>query len=271
MAMEYRKFITLSLQEASGIAKNSFGKVTGSTKEDDNNQVLTETDLEIGSLLIKKIQTEFPDHSVIDEEAGVIDKQSNYTWVIDPIDGTSNFASGIPLYGIMLGLLKDNIPVAGGLALPGFSEIYVAEKGNGAYCNSEKIRVTDEPDLKNALVAYGIDGHQENPGFTKDECALLANIILSIRNMRTSNSVFDTAMVARGKYGAFLNRTSKIWDNVAQQVIIEEAGGVYTDFFGNPIDYSYALSRPDDNFTFLASSRELHKQLLKIIKSRSSL
>jgi len=267
--MEYKNFITQSLEEVSDIARKSFGKVAGTTKEDDNNQVLTETDIEIGALLIKKIKDSFPEHNIIDEEAGVIDNGSNFTWVIDPIDGTSNFANGTPLYGTMLGLLKDNVPIAGGLALPSFSEIYVAEKGQGAYCNSEKISVTKESDLKKALLAYGIDGHQENPKFTRDECALLAEIVLNIRNLRTSNSVFDIAMVARGNYGAFLNRTSKIWDNVAQQIIIEEAGGIYTDFFGNAIDYSNALSRPQDNFTFLATSPALHAKLLEIIKSHT--
>jgi myo-inositol-1(or 4)-monophosphatase len=265
--MEYKDFITQSLKEASAIAIKSFGKVHGVTKEEDNNQVLTETDLEIGKLLIKKIQKKFPEYNIIDEEAGVIDNKSNFTWVIDPIDGTSNFASGVPLYGIMVGLLIDGVPVAGGLALPSFSEIYVAEKGEGAYCNSKKINVTKEIDLKKVLVAYGIDGHQENPKFTKNECALLSEIVLNIRNLRSSNSVFDIAMVVKGNYGALLSRTSKIWDNVAQQAIIEEAGGVYTDFFGNKIDYSKALSQSQENFTFLASSPALHQQLLKIIKS----
>lgn len=264
--MDYQNFIANASEEVSVIARDNFGKVSGVVKEGDNNQVLTETDLQIGKAIIDRIKIEFPEHNIIDEEAGVIDNKSNFTWVIDPIDGTSNFANGIPLYGIMLGLLKDNEPIAGGLALPSFSEIYVAEKGKGSYCNGEKISISKETDLRNSLVAYGIDGHQENPEFTRDECGLLAEIVLSIRNLRTSNSVFDIAMVAKGNYGAFLNRTSKVWDNVAQQIIIEEAGGIYTDFFGDKIDYSKALSRPQDNFTFLAASPELHKQLLDIIK-----
>lgn len=267
--MQYKNFITKSLTEASDIAKRSFGKVTGTTKEGDNNQVLTETDLEIGKFLIGKIQAEFPEHNIIDEEAGVINKNSNFTWVIDPIDGTSNFANSIPLFGIMLGLLKDAVPVAGGLVLPSFSEIYVAEKNLGAYCNGQKIHVTKDTELKKVLVAYGIDGYLDNPKITKDECALLAEIILRIRNMRNSGSVFDIAMLAKGNYGAYLNRTSKIWDNVAPQIVIEEAGGKYTGFFGNSIDYSNALSQPEDNFTILAAAPVLHKELLKIINSQS--
>lgn len=253
------------MREVSQIAQESFGKVSGVTKEGDNNQVLTETDLEVGKKIVEAIQSEFPEHNIIDEEAGVIDKKSNLTWVVDPIDGTSNFANGVPTFGIMLGLLENDVPIAGGIALPSFSEIYVAEKGDGAYCNGEAIKVSGESELKKSLIAYGIDGHQEDPQLTRDECRLLAEIILNIRNLRTSNSAFDIAMVAKGKYGAFLNRTSKIWDNVAQQIIIEEAGGVYTDFFGNKVDYANATEKVQNNFTFLAASPELHKQLLKII------
>jgi len=98
----------------------------------------------LGKNLITKISQAFPEHNIIDEEVGVIDNNSNYTWVIDPIDGTSNFANGVPTYGIMLGLLENNIPIAGGIALPEFSEIYVAEKGTGAFCNGEKVQVSSE-------------------------------------------------------------------------------------------------------------------------------
>ncbi|MFA4817405.1 MAG: inositol monophosphatase [Parcubacteria group bacterium] len=266
--MEYTNFIKKSLEEASVIARENFGKVSSTVKMNDNNQVLTKADLEIGKSLIAKIKEYFPDYNIIDEEVGIINNGSEYTWVIDPIDGTSNFANGIPLYGIMLGLLKNDLPIAGGLALPSFSEIYIAEKGTGTFCNGEKINVSSENDLKNSLVAYGIDGHQESPELTRTECLLLTDIVLSIRNLRSSNSVFDIAMVARGKYGAFLNRTSKIWDNVAQQIIIEEAGGIYTDFFGKKINYSDIFNDPQRNFTFCAAPPELHKQLILIILNK---
>jgi len=77
---------------------------------------------------------------------------------------------------------------------------------------------------------------------------------------------FDLGMVAKGNYDAFLNRSSWVWDNVAQQIIIEEAGGVYTDFFSNKMDYSNAMTRPQDNYTFFAAPPELHKKLSIIIK-----
>jgi myo-inositol-1(or 4)-monophosphatase len=237
----------------------------GTTKQGDNNQVLTETDLEIGKTIVEDIQKQFPTHNIIDEEAGVIDKQSEFTWVVDPIDGTSNFANGIPTFGTMIGLLQNDQPIAGGLTLPVFNEIYIAEKGEGAFCNKNPIHVTDKTNLLSVLVAYGVDGHQEKPQITKDECDLLSDIILSVRNIRSSNSVFDIAMLIKGNYGAALNRTSKIWDNVAQQILVEEAGGVYTDFFGKPMDYSQPLTKDKQNFTYCAAASKLHTQLLGII------
>jgi myo-inositol-1(or 4)-monophosphatase len=269
MATSYLNFIARILSSASEIAIRNFGKVSATTKAEDNNQVLTETDLEIGEFLVGYIRQVYPKHNIIDEEAGVINNNSELTWVIDPIDGTSNFASGVPLYGIMVGLLKSDIPFAGGIALPAFSEIYVAQKGQGAYCNKAKIFVSREPHLKSVLVAYGIDAHQRDPDFTRKECKLLAEIILNIRNLRSSNSVYDSAMVARGKYGAVLNRTSKIWDNVAQQVVIEEAGGIYTDFFGEPIDYSTPLYKTKEDFTFCGAPPALHEQIQRIIRDLS--
>ena len=266
--MSYSSFLQNIISETSELARQNFGKVSGYNKSSDNNQVLTSTDLEIGKVIIAALQAEYPDHNIIDEEAGIIDKGSRFTWVVDPIDGTSNFANGLPMYGTMVGLLEDGTPIAGGITLPFFNEIYLAEKGKGATCNGEAVRVTTEENLLKCLVAYGIDGHQEDPKITYDECQTLAEVVLKIRNLRSSNSVFDVGMLVKGKYGGALNRTSKIWDNVAQQILIEEAGGVYTNFDGQPMDYSQPLQRAEQNFTYCAGSPVLHQQLQAAIKKQ---
>jgi myo-inositol-1(or 4)-monophosphatase len=263
--MHFQIFLSQTLQQVAQVASQNFGKVSASVKSGDPNQVLTQTDLEIGRRIIGEIEKYYPGHNIIDEEAGVIDKGSAFTWVVDPIDGTSNFAAGIPTYGIMIGLLENDTPIAGGMVLPAFNEVYLAEKGKGAFCNGERITVSTQPSLLSGLVAYGIDGHQENPPFTYDECRLLASIVLNIRNLRSSNSVFDLAMMAKGKYAAALNRTSKIWDNVVPHILIEEAGGKYTSFYGGKTDYSNPLSRSDQNFTYCAAPLLLHEQLQEII------
>ncbi len=264
--IDYSEFIHDRLEAAARIAKDSFGKVLGNVKPGDNNQVLTQTDLDIGRMIIERIRRQFPEHNIIDEEAGVIDNNSRYTWVIDPIDGTSNFAAGLSTYGSMFGLLEDGCPVAGGVVLPYFDEIYVARKGQGAFCNNHKMSVTKERDLKNMLIAFGIDTRPADPDRTRRDFQLLAEIVLRTRNIRSSNSVFDIMHVATGAYGAWLGTDSKIWDNVSPQIIIEESGGVYTDLFGQPLDYSQSLTRLNQNFTFCAASPVLHKQIQRIIK-----
>lgn len=266
--MDFRKFIHEVLRSASGISNKNFGKVSGVTKRSDNNQVLTETDVEIGGYLIGEIKKNFGRHNIIDEEAGVIDNNSEYTWVIDPIDGTSNFANGVAEYGIMIGLLQKDAPIAGGIALPYFSEICIAEKGGGAWLDDRRLAVSEEKNLLSVLVGYAIDGHQEDPQLTIDECKTLSAIILGCRNLRSSGSCYDAVQVAKGNFGGYLNRTSKIWDNVALQIILEEAGARSTDFFGKPMDYSRPLTRIGENFTMCAASPALHLQLQKIIRQK---
>ena len=266
--MNYKDFIENVLQGASKIALEKFGEVTGTTKGDDNNQVLTEADLAIGKFIVEKIQNQFPDYNIIDEEAGIIDNNSEYTFIVDPIDGTSNFANSVPAYGIMLGLLRDNISIAGGFVIPPSKEMYIAEKGQGTYLNGQRVLVTKEQKLLNCLVAYGVDGRQGNPEFTRKEARLVGEIILKIRNLRTSGSEpIDVGYVASGRYGARLNQNCKIWDVVAPQIITEEAGGIYTDFWGEPIDYTNPLSKTELNFTCCAAAPVLHKQLQEIIHS----
>ncbi len=261
----YAPFLKTTLEHAAELALQKYKKVSISVKPEDNNQVLTEADIAIGQYIVEAIERGYPGHNIIDEEAGVFDKGSAVTWVVDPIDGTSNFAAGTPLYGCMVGVLENDVPVAGGVVLPGLNELYLAQKGQGATCNGDPIHVSPVTELKNALIAYGIDGHQESPELTLGEVQVLGSIILAIRNLRTSNSAYDMMMAARGSYGAYLNKTSKIWDNVAPQIITEEAGGIYTDFYGKPIDYRDALVRADANFTACAGAPALHLALQEII------
>ncbi len=264
--MEYQRFIEHSLRKASEIASEKFGRVSGTIKDKDNNQILTEADTQIGRLLVNLIRGEFPKHNIVDEEIGIIDNNSQFTWVIDPIDGTSNFVQGIPDYGIMIGLLSEGEPISAGISLPYFHEIILAERGQGAFRNHQRLQVTKENDLSSVLVAYQLDAHQNDPDFTRREYSVVAEIALAVRNLRTSGSCFDAIMVAEGKYGACLNQTAKIWDVVAVQLVVEEAGGVCTDFFGRKLDYADPLVKAGNNFTYCLASPTLHEQIQKIIR-----
>lgn len=176
---------------------------------------------------------------------------------------------GIPLYGIMIGLLENEVPIAGGIALPAFNEIFFAEKNHGAYCNGQKIHATTERELLSTLVAYTLDGHQENPDYTRKEAKIIGEIVLGIRNLRASGSCFDVVMVAKGKYGGYVNQTCKIWDIVAAQILLEEADCVCTDFNGNKISYENPLMKAKENYTFCVAPKELHSQLQQIIHNNN--
>ncbi len=261
-----QKFLEDLMAESSQLLQKYSGQIETTVKPEDNNQVLTRADIENGAFLVNAVKNCYPEWNIIDEEAGIIDNGSTMTAVIDPIDGTSNFANGLPHFGVMVGVLDGGIPVAGAVCLPGFGTTYVALHGKGAWCNGQRISVGSERLLKNALVAYGIDGHPEDPERTKDESDILRKLVLNIRNLRSSNSVFDLMAVADGRYGANLNQTSKIWDNVAPQVIITEAGGTYTDFWGKPLDYSNPLSKAALNFTVCAAAPSLHQQIQDLLR-----
>lgn len=263
--MDYLSFLERELREAAKIALSYYGHVSSATKPGDNNQVLTEADLAIGKYLVSAVRKNYQDYNVIDEEAGVIDNGSRYTWVIDPIEATSNFAANIPEYGIMVGLLEGATPIAGGVIVPAHDRLYLAQKDKGATCNGQSIRVMEENDLSKVLVSYGIDSHRENPDQTVKECRMLADIVLAARNMRNSGcEAVDPMYVAEGKLGGRVNMASKIWDNVGPQIIAEEAGALWTDAFGSPIDYSEPTKRVDQNFTFCVASPPLHTKLVAI-------
>lgn len=263
--MTYTDFIQKLLTDTSKIALANFGKVEGRLKKEDSTQVLTDTDIEIGKYLVEEVKKNYPNHNIIDEESGVIDNGSDFTWVIDPIDGTANFAVGVPTYGTMIGLLENDIPIAGGMSLPSFDQIIIAQKTKGAYLNGKRTRVTAETDLSKVLIAIGIDPKKDNPDLVRNQTNIAGEILLNSQNLRMSNSVFDEIMVANGAYGGALFFSGKIWDNVAPQIVIEEAEGIYTDVYGKPMGYSNPLKRTKQNFTSCAAAPPLHKKIQKII------
>lgn len=257
--------LTRASSRAMGFFSTVTSTVTSTVKDGDANQVVTEADFAVGRDIIDRIRTVFPEDSILDEETGFHRGTSDNIWVVDPIDGTSNFAAGSPMFGVMLGLLRGSVPVAGGVILPALGELYLAERDGGATCNGRTITVTEEEDLLSVLVAYGIDGNRDDPEQTHEEMRLLAGIALNCRNIRTTNSAVDQMMVARGAYGASLNQTSRIWDNVAPAIIIEEAGGVYTDFYGAPVRFHVQQSSMTDRYTWCAASPVLHKRVQALL------
>ncbi|HKE14179.1 MAG TPA: inositol monophosphatase [Kofleriaceae bacterium] len=252
------------LGQASEVARRHFGRAAGSVKPHDRSQVVTQADLEIAALLAGAIDARFPDHNRLDEELGAVDRGSRYTWVVDPIDGTSNFAVGVETYGVMIGLLEDDRPLAAGIALPAAGALYRAERGGGAWCRERRLRM-DELDLSAALVAVGIIGDADDPPRTRRAFVELAELAMAARGLRCTNSVVDAVMVAEGRYGAWLVPAFRIWDSVAAHLLIEEAGGTCTRLDGGPLVYQRPLTRARDRFSVCAAPPLLHARLQEIL------
>ncbi|WP_328332135.1 MULTISPECIES: inositol monophosphatase family protein [unclassified Streptomyces] len=261
--MTYLSFLESLLHDAGQLAMTFPRHMPQRIKDADVNQVVTPADMVIGSRMKRRIRQKFPYDSVIDEESSPVRGTSPVTWVIDPIDGTSNFAAGSPLFGVMVGILEHGKPVAGGVALPAFSEIYVAEDGEGAHKNGNRLQIKEEGDLAQQLVAYGIDIY---PSEIALDYRIFTGIGLCCRGIRMSNSIFDCMMVANGSYGGFMTRHNRIWDCVAAQVIVEEAGGVFSAMDGSALDFTDPLEKTADNFSMLASGPSFHDAITGITR-----
>jgi myo-inositol-1(or 4)-monophosphatase len=256
--------ILKALHKAGEILMKNFGKLTEYTIKENQNSIVTAADIESEKKIIEIILEKFPDHNTLGEETGFRNRNSEFTWVIDPLDGTSNFAAGLPWFGVIICVLKDSVPAMAGCFLPVQNEIYFAEKGKGATRNNKKIAVSQETNLSNILAAYSLDSSDE-PGKTEREAKIMQHLVLSIRNLRATNCLLDFCYTAEGKLGACINQTTKIWDIAGPGLIIEEAGGKVTDIFGNPFEFSLNESNYNRNFTIACSNQILHSEIIRIL------
>lgn len=261
--MNYKIFIENILKDSAEVALESFGKITSFAQKDDPNQIVTEVDLTIEKKIISEIEKNFPDHSIIAEESGYLNKNSEYTWIIDPLDGTSNYAAGIPWFGIMIALLKNWEAVVSGIRLPITQEMYVAQKGNGAWKNGTKL-IVQEKELKDSLVSFCADKVSST-----DEQNKIANLYKKIfskaRNIRATNSADDYVYAAEGALGGAVNLNNKIWDVAPIIQIVKEAGGIITDLKGAEIDLRVNENTYTKSYQVVIGNKSTHPQLLKLV------
>lgn len=260
----YPTFLETMLQEAAEMALSFPRGLSARIKDADPNQVVTDADLAIGRRIKDRIRERFPNDSEIDEEWGSARGSSAVTWVIDPIDGTSNYAAGSPLFGIMVGVLENGRPVAGGVSLPALSETYVAAVGHGAYVNGSKLELKSGGDMSDRLVAYGMDFY---PSETALDYRTMEGIASRCRGIRMSNSIFDCMMVAKGVYAASMHRRNRIWDCVAPHVIIQEAGGTFSTMEGKIPDYQDPLTKTTQVYSMLACAPDFHRTITDITRA----
>ena len=246
-----------------------FGRTADAVKKSDLSNVVTAADLASERLIVQAIRQHQPTHSIIAEETGCDLRDSEFTWVVDPLDGTSNFAAGIPWFGVLIALLRAGQPVLGVLHLPASGDLYCAERGGGSFRNGHRISVTAEPLLSNVLWAWGMDAADSDAAAARDT-ALLARVLQRVRNVRATNSLLDAAYVADGRLGGMVNRSTRIWDIAAPMVIVGEAGGVYTGADGEPLALDVSGAAADRVYAVMAAAPALHAQMLALIRPLSA-
>jgi myo-inositol-1(or 4)-monophosphatase len=253
-----------ALRTSGTVLLEYFNKPVKATQKESQSSIVTEADLASDSVISGIIRRKYPSHNLISEETGFLNNNSEYTWIIDPLDGTSNFASGIPWFGILISLFRKDEPFMGGAYLPVQDILYFAEKGKGAFRNDGPMTIPDNIELKNSLVAFSMD-YTEDEVFLNKGIYIFKYIVKNTRNIRSTNSLVDFVFVAEGKFGGCINLFTKVWDIAAPLLIIEEVGGEMIDIYGNNIRFSISDRIMTMNFPVVTGSKEIVESLRKIL------
>ncbi|MEJ5310446.1 MAG: inositol monophosphatase [Anaerolineae bacterium] len=246
------------------VLREHFGHVTGVRQKEDHSSVVTAADFASEAAIVAVIERAYPDHNLIAEERGFVDRGAGFTWVIDPLDGTSNFAAGLPWFGVLVALLEGAVPVLGAMYLPCDDTLYVGEAGQGVTRNGTPVRVTAETDPRNVLCAYGMDASADITK-TRREAETLTRLVNGVRNVRTTNSLLDFCYTVDGRLGAVVNQNTKIWDIAPAWLLLREAGGVLTDTSGAPLHFALAADTYARSYAVIGASLALHPCILEII------
>lgn len=246
------------LQAASKVVRRHFGKVGYELKGKAN--LVTKADVASQKAVLDIIRKRFPRHDYLAEEDAVKNTGADYTWVIDPIDGTTNFAHTFPQCSVSVALFYKNEPVLGGVANPATGETFLAQKGKGATLNGKKIHVSKTAKLAQALLVTGFPYNR----FTRmpELLTRFEGFLNSCHDVRRLGSAaLDLCWLAAGRTDGYWEDNLNPWDVGAGILILQEAGGKVTDYSGKKYK-----KLPDYGRTMLASNGKIHAQMLQIIR-----
>jgi myo-inositol-1(or 4)-monophosphatase len=251
-------FAIETARDAGHVLMEKFGRITAVTKKGDINLV-TEADLASEELIVERIRSHYPRHSILAEEGGdVIKIEGEKTWkcIIDPLDGTTNYAHGYPCFCVTLALEHDGEIVVGVTFDPTRNELFSAEKGRGSALNGKSIRVSSTEKLSEALIVTGFPyDFKQRENFARH----LTEFLLSSRGVRRDGSAaIDMAYVACGRFDGFWEEGLNPWDVAAGKLLIEEAGGVITYYDGS----AFSIYKPP----ICASNGGIHNQMLEVLQ-----
>lgn len=231
--------------------------------KESQSSIVTKADLKSDALIVKIIKDNFPAHNILSEETGFRNNKSKYTWVIDPLDGTSNFVASIPWFGTLISIFDYNKPVMGGAYFPVQDELFIAECGGGVLKNGKPFTKLRNNDLKDSLFAFSLD-YSDDDVFLNKGIEIYKYIVKNSRNIRSTNSLVDFIYVAEGKFGGCLNLFTRVWDISATGLIISEAGGFMKDLKGNDLQFNIGHDIVERNFAVIAGSEKIIGRIKKI-------
>lgn len=252
------RFIQQIAREAGEVVLKRFGKDgVHYTKSAHRGDAVTKADLLSDKIITTAIKKKYPTHGILAEESGKWQEDSDYIWTIDPIDGTLNFASGVPLFGVMIGLVHRGIVILSAIYLPVSGELFFAKKGKRAYMNGKKIHCSR---TSNFSLSAGIGPTWLRPRFVK----FMTHLIKESKDKHMvfngfSSMAIDVAYVATGRRDWFVSFNAGTHDFVPSALLLKEAGCKVTDTKGRPWKFGM--------LEMVAANKTLHKQLLKLTKN----
>jgi myo-inositol-1(or 4)-monophosphatase len=244
--------------ESGKIIKEYFETSFKIESKDIISNLVTEVDKKSESKIIEIIKADFPEHNILSEEIGALETSSDIKWVIDPIDGTINYAHKIPICCVSIGIEKAGEIIYGLVYNPMSGELFYAEKGKGAFLNDEKISVTKENNLKKSLLVTGFPYVSSKcPYKPVESFSRFLNMDIPIR--RLGSAALDLCWTALGRFDGFWEYNLNPWDVAAGYLIMTEAGGKVTDFKGG----KFSIYEKE----ILATNGLIHEDMLKVLQS----
>lgn len=254
------KTTLLKATEASGkILQQYFNGPFEVSSKSTVNDLVTEVDKKSETAIINIIRETYPDHFILSEEVGEIKTDSSVKWIIDPIDGTVNYANGIPICCVSIGVEKDGEMVLGAVYNPFMNELFVAEKGQGATLNGKPIHVSTKADVSKSCLVTGFPYQWQD--MPNNPLVVFERVIKEgIPLRRLGSAAIDLCWVACGRFDGFYEHHLQAWDSAAGYLIVEEAGGKVTDFSGNRFSpYQKQI---------LATNGHIHSALLDLVNGK---
>jgi myo-inositol-1(or 4)-monophosphatase len=245
-------------RKAGKVLKQGYGTAFKISNKVGKNNLVTEYDHAAEKIIIDMIRERFPEHRILAEESGYSgnEDQHQILWVIDPLDGTVNFAHAIPIFSVSIAAVKNGEILCGVVYHPILDELFVAELGKGATMNGEKISVSKTENFDNAMLVTGFPYNvNQNPCGCIDHFVEIIKKGISIR--RLGSAALDLAYVAAGRFDGFWEVNLNPWDVAAGVLLVREAGGRVTQY--NNVDYWI------DNQSILSSNGNIHEDISKVL------